>query len=162
MASKRKPKALHAEASYDVTATIVKATIIVEKEQEEANPKHEQHHHHRKKHQLKSSTNKKDECQGTTTLNGPDEENARRFLSAQGWSEGMQESLIKSCKKMAIRYIITDDSGSVSNSLAVICMIVMVGEGWPSYVLKLICTCITIHSLTHSLTHSLNAADDDE
>ena len=120
MASKRKPKALHAEASYDATATVVKATIIVEKEQEEANPKHQQHH--RKKHQLKSNTNKKDECQGTTTLNGPDEENARRFLSAQGWSEGMQESLIKSCKKMAIRYIITDDSGSVSNLLAVICM----------------------------------------
>jgi hypothetical protein len=119
MASKRKTKALHVEASYEsTTATVVKATMIVEKAQEieDANPKHQ---HHRKKHQLKSSMNNMKngdvKRETTTTLGGPDEENARRFLSAQGWSEGMQESLIKSCKKMAIRYIITDDSGSVSN-----------------------------------------------
>jgi len=125
MASKRKPKALHAEVSYEsTTATMVKATMIVE--EEEADPKHQ---HHRQKHQLKSSTNNKkndDINQVTTTsLGGPDEENARRFLSAQGWSEGMQESLIKSCKKMAIRYIITDDSGSVSYSLITMMMMII-------------------------------------
>lgn len=46
-------------------------------------------------------------------LKPPDEENAKDFLTKHNWPQGLQDALLKSCKKFAIRYFITDDSGSM-------------------------------------------------
>ena len=41
------------------------------------------------------------------------EAGAKEFLTVQGWPIGLQDSLIKSCKKCPLRFIIVDDSGSM-------------------------------------------------
>jgi hypothetical protein len=46
-------------------------------------------------------------------LRPPNEKGAREYLASQHWPVGLQDALIKSCKKLAVRYIITDDSGSM-------------------------------------------------
>ncbi len=43
----------------------------------------------------------------------PDEVNAKEFLTDYKWPCGLQDALINSCKKIAIRFIIVDDSGSM-------------------------------------------------
>jgi len=46
-------------------------------------------------------------------LKPPNDVKAMEFLTQHKWPVGLQNALIKSCKKIAIRYIITDDSGSM-------------------------------------------------
>jgi hypothetical protein len=46
-------------------------------------------------------------------LKMPNEAGGREYLTRHAWPKGLQEALIKSCKKIAIRYVITDDSGSM-------------------------------------------------
>ena len=38
---------------------------------------------------------------------------ARAFLAKHHWPVGLQEAMVKSCKKMPVRFFITDDSGSM-------------------------------------------------
>jgi hypothetical protein len=38
---------------------------------------------------------------------------AKKFLTAKGWPAGLQEALLKSVKKLPLRYFICDDSGSM-------------------------------------------------
>eukprot|EP01032_Pedospumella_encystans_P028501 gene28501-32189_t len=46
-------------------------------------------------------------------LKPPNESGAKAFLTGHNWPSGLQDALVKSCRKIAIRYIITDDSGSM-------------------------------------------------
>lgn len=46
-------------------------------------------------------------------LKPPNESGAKSFLTEYNWPSGLQDALVKSCRKIAIRYIITDDSGSM-------------------------------------------------
>lgn len=48
-----------------------------------------------------------------SSLKPPNEKGAKEYLTKQNWPKGLQDALVKSCKKIAIRYIITDDSGSM-------------------------------------------------
>lgn len=43
----------------------------------------------------------------------PNEKRAKEFLSRHRWPVGVQNAFIKSCKKFPVRFIITDDSGSM-------------------------------------------------
>ena len=43
----------------------------------------------------------------------PNEAGCKRFLSEHGWPSGVQEALLKSVKKLPLRYFICDDSGSM-------------------------------------------------
>lgn len=49
-----------------------------------------------------------------TTLPDPDESGAREFLSRENWPTGLQELFIKGCNTSPIRFIIVDDSGSMT------------------------------------------------
>ena len=40
----------------------------------------------------------------------------RNFLMGHSWPNGLQENLVKCTRKMPIRYIICDDSGSMAQS----------------------------------------------
>jgi len=44
------------------------------------------------------------------------EENAREFLRKNAWPPGLQDALIKGLRKIPIRYIICDDSGSMTTN----------------------------------------------
>ena len=44
----------------------------------------------------------------------PDEVEGRRLLSTHGWPGGLQETFLRSCRKIPIRFFIVDDSGSMS------------------------------------------------
>jgi hypothetical protein len=46
-------------------------------------------------------------------LKPPNERKAKEFLAKHNWPSGLQDALVKSCKKIAVRYVITDDSGSM-------------------------------------------------
>lgn len=46
-------------------------------------------------------------------VGGFDANAARAFLAKHHWPVGLQEAMIKSCKKMPVRFFITDDSGSM-------------------------------------------------
>jgi hypothetical protein len=46
-------------------------------------------------------------------LKPPNEKRAKEFLTKHQWPSGIQDALVKSCKKIAVRYVITDDSGSM-------------------------------------------------
>jgi hypothetical protein len=50
---------------------------------------------------------------GKSSLKPPNEKRAKEFLIEHHWPTGLQDALVKSCKKIAVRYIITDDSGSM-------------------------------------------------
>jgi len=43
----------------------------------------------------------------------PNEEAGKQFLMRNNWPSGLQDALIKSCKKYPIRFILVDDSGSM-------------------------------------------------
>jgi hypothetical protein len=45
-----------------------------------------------------------------------DEENTRTFLHEHAWPNGLQDALVKGLKKIPIRYIICDDSGSMTTN----------------------------------------------
>lgn len=49
----------------------------------------------------------------TTPLN---ETAGKAFLTAHRWPEGLQESLLHSCDKIPIRFVVVDDSGSMGTS----------------------------------------------
>eukprot|EP00607_Mallomonas_marina_P009047 CAMPEP_0182417848 /NCGR_PEP_ID=MMETSP1167-20130531/2287_1 /TAXON_ID=2988 /ORGANISM="Mallomonas Sp, Strain CCMP3275" /LENGTH=350 /DNA_ID=CAMNT_0024591657 /DNA_START=200 /DNA_END=1249 /DNA_ORIENTATION=- len=42
------------------------------------------------------------------------EEGARNYLTAQSWPNGLQDQFLRSCRKIPIRFVIVDDSGSMS------------------------------------------------
>ena len=44
----------------------------------------------------------------------PDEVGARNFLSSRSWPRGLQDLFIKGCQNLPIRFIIVDDSGSMT------------------------------------------------
>ena len=46
-------------------------------------------------------------------VGGFDANAARAFLAKHHWPVGLQEAMVKSCKKMPVRFFITDDSGSM-------------------------------------------------
>lgn len=46
-------------------------------------------------------------------LKPPNDQGAKKFLAQHNWPVGLQDALVKSCKKIAVRYVITDDSGSM-------------------------------------------------
>lgn len=54
-----------------------------------------------------------DSVSDRSLLRPPDEKGAKEFLRKHHWPSGLIDALIKSCKKIAVRYIITDDSGSM-------------------------------------------------
>lgn len=53
---------------------------------------------------------------------GPDPEEAvdeigvRNFLMSHSWTNGLQDALVNTLKKMPIRYFFCDDSGSMSHT----------------------------------------------
>lgn len=51
-----------------------------------------------------------------TFSNGVNEENAKKYLSSHHWPSGLQDSILKNCAKIPIRFIIIDDSGSMSTA----------------------------------------------
>mmetsp|Transcript_30799 Transcript_30799/g.51527 ORF Transcript_30799/g.51527 Transcript_30799/m.51527 type:complete len:284 (-) Transcript_30799:1-852(-) len=65
-----------------------------------------------KRKKTKASSFSKAEIE-KSTLKQPNDEKARVFLAEHHWPPGLADALIKSCRKMAIRYVITDDSGSM-------------------------------------------------
>ena len=48
-----------------------------------------------------------------SAVGGFDAKACKSFLAGHGWPPGLQEAMVKSCKKMPIRFFITDDSGSM-------------------------------------------------
>lgn len=44
----------------------------------------------------------------------PNEAEAKEFLGRHAWPRGLQDSLLASCRKIPVRYIIVDDSGSMN------------------------------------------------
>ena len=46
----------------------------------------------------------------------PDEVNTKVYLTSAGWPEGMQDSFLRSLKKIPMRFFIVDDSGSISTN----------------------------------------------
>ena len=42
------------------------------------------------------------------------EQSARQFLTAYSWPIGLQDLYIRSCKNIPMRFVIVDDSGSMS------------------------------------------------
>lgn len=46
----------------------------------------------------------------------PDEVNTKVYLTSAGWPEGMQDSFLRSLKKIPMRFFIVDDSGSMSTN----------------------------------------------
>ena len=46
----------------------------------------------------------------------PNEGRAKAYLTKQNWPMGLQENLLKSCRKVPIRFFIVDDSGSMQNN----------------------------------------------
>eukprot|EP01031_Cornospumella_fuschlensis_P044471 gene44470-54386_t len=43
----------------------------------------------------------------------PNVESGKRFLTKHGWPSGLQEAVLKSCRKIPVRFYIVDDSGSM-------------------------------------------------
>jgi len=52
--------------------------------------------------------------QSMAPLPGPDEAGARQFLTRHNWPVGLQELFLKGCVHLPIRFIIVDDSGSMT------------------------------------------------
>ena len=51
----------------------------------------------------------------TGPMNGFNDGGAREFLSTQGWPAGLQDTFVKHLSKIAFRFFICDDSGSMSS-----------------------------------------------
>jgi hypothetical protein len=48
-------------------------------------------------------------------MSGFNDGGAREFLSTQGWPAGLQDTFVKHLSKIAFRFFICDDSGSMSS-----------------------------------------------
>jgi hypothetical protein len=52
-----------------------------------------------------------DECMGTPVFNADAYNN---FFNGNGWPGGLQDAITKTLRRMPIRYVICDDSGSMT------------------------------------------------
>lgn len=107
MSSSKRKKPLPTSAAISIGVPTPTASVVKIVEELPLSPT-------RKKNKNAFSTIKGADSVATdSVLTAPDDKGAKEFLALHNWPPGLQDALVKSCKKIAIRYIITDDSGSM-------------------------------------------------